>query len=242
MTTDFTSTGISHLQAVGLKGGGPVRIAFRSTNDGWYHQLYANGILVDVTESAEQRELLLDRAYLPSRLTVMAVEPELREEDLTARPPHAPAAPPWVYRVRVPQPPSEAGATRIAVHGDHARGQLDPTALASRLLSPPFSPSWGWGHAPLGEGGFGLDAAAAPGLGGAFGAGPFGAGTQLTVLAAALAEDGTHHLEVRSVGPDGQHEVILEEEIEAHPPPPSPSSLRAVAYDNENQTLTLEIV
>jgi len=242
MSIAFTTDNIDRLQAVELDPPRGWEITFRSANEALHHQLYINGVLADFTDTTDQRSFTVDAARFPRELAVAAVDRDNRAVDMSDRLDPEVQQPPWVYRASVVRSPNQQGGSRIVILGDHATGQIDPLALAERKLRPEWSPRWGFGDDPFALGGFGYDAASAPGLGkGAFGAGAFGQDAEVLVISAALAEEGTHRVLLRVISQSGTYADGPVENISACPPPAPPSSLQATDYDAQTNTLTLQI-
>lgn len=241
-TMDFTTDNIEGLRVEpgGLPAGG--QVSFRSSNVGMCHQLYVNGRLAQWTEAAEGRSFRLPPDARPRQVVVAAVAPALKAVDFSCRLPQEVRQPPWVYRPLVVRDPRYGRGCRMALLGDHASGRKDDRPLAVTEVWPEWAPRWAWGEGFFGRGGFGLDAVQAPGFGaGCFGGGLFGADEAALDLVASLAEEGVHHLALRLLGSDGAIVDGPDAAFLAHPPPAPPRSVTAVAYDNLNQILTLQI-
>jgi hypothetical protein len=241
MTTPFTIEGIDDLQARPLADGG-AEVTFHSDNEGLHHQLYVNGALADWTEDAADRSFFLAELPAAARLVVVAVQAADRQTDFSATGASPLAPPPWVVHVAVPRGPWHGPGERVALLGDHRRGQIDPVALAVADVWPAWAAHLGWGQDAFGAATFGLDSSAAPGFAaGAFGAGPFGLDGDVVHLSAALAEEGLHHLVVRRIQPDGHTADGEQMTFLSTPPPPPPARIDATAYDAQTATLTLEL-
>ncbi len=240
MSDEFTTDNITQLRAVPRGTGWEIR--FASGNAACCHQLYVNGRLADWTDTAAQRAFALDVILGgPAEILVAAVAPALRRTDLSARLSDAQRNPAWVYRASVVRSHRHGRGDCAALLGDHATGQIDDCPLDRQELRPAWLDEWGLGAGPFGSGGFGYDAAAAPGLRGAFGAGPFGIGAELLELSAALAEEGAHQLLVRTIAPDGRGADGEPVAFQAAPPPAPPAAVTITDYDAETQTVTIQI-
>jgi hypothetical protein len=240
MTASFILDGIDDLQVRSLPGGG-AEVTFRSDNAGLHHQLYVNGSLADWTEEPGERSFFLADLPQACRLVVVAVEASDRQTDFSsATGPLAP--PPWVVRVAVPCGAWRAPGERVALLGDHARGQIDPEPLATADAWPAWAGHLGWGKDAFGAAAFGLDSSAAPGFsGGPFGAGFFGLDGQVVHLSAALPQEGLHRLVVRRIQTDGRTSDGPEFAFLSTPPPAAPAGIEATAYDGAAGTLTLQL-
>jgi hypothetical protein len=151
------------------------------------------------------------------------------------------AAPPWLCRLRLPRNTANRPGDRLAVHHDNATGTVDETPALRENLWPPQSSMWGFGVDAFGRGGFGLDAAAAPGLAGAFGLGPFGIDREVMTMDLPLTADGLHAIEARAVSFDGETSTAATTTFTAAPPPPPAIAIQAVDYDPDTQRLTFQI-
>jgi hypothetical protein len=239
---DFTTDNIDRLEAEPLDWPGGWRVTFRSAHSGMHHQVYLNGCLADWTDHPDQRSFLVQADGVPRQVVIAAVSARVRSIDMSSRLAASFRQPGWVYRVAIGRSPRYGPGTRLAIHGDHAAGRLDPAALDAREVWPPSAPRWAWGEDLFGMGGFGYDGTAAPGLGmGAFGAGLFGLDEVLVYLAAALAEDGEHRIVLRAVAPDGSYAQAEPITATAHPPPLPAGGCRVSGYDAQTDTLTLQI-
>jgi hypothetical protein len=242
MTTDFTTDNIDRLNASPLEGLRGWEITFRSANEGMHHQLYANGRLADWTESPAQRRFVLDIEEAPRQVAIAAVSAANRAVDMSAHLPQGVRQPAWVHRLRVVRSIQHRPGSRLAVLGDHATGQMDPTPLVVLDLWPAWAPRWAWGEYPFGMGGFGHGGTGAPGFGkGGFGAGSFGMDADLLRIDVPLAEEGTHRIVLRTLGPDGRSADSAAQEVTATPPPAPATSLSATQYDPQAGKLTLQI-
>jgi len=242
MSEFFTTDGIDRLQAQpdGAPDGG-WRVSFRSVHEGRHHQLYANGVLADWTDSPDERAFRVDPPAGPVELVVAAVERGLRATDLSDHLDTSQRERGWVFRVDVVRDPNQPRDAELLLRGDRATGTLCETPLARQRLWDERLPRWGWGEDRFGRGAFGLDAAAAPGFGrGAFAAGPFGTGQDAVALAAALSETGTHQLCVRSQTPAGLLADGAVLSFQAAPPPPPPNFVIVTSYDPATHALTLQ--
>ncbi len=242
MTAALTIDNIDRLRTNDLDPPRGWEVVFRSLNAGMHHQLYVNGRLADWTDTPEQRRFLLAGAHAPREICVAAVAAEDRAADLSDQLPEGVRNTGWVYRASVVRFIGHAAADRVALHTDHATGELDPEPLVVREIWPAWAPRWAWGESAFGLGGFGYGGVGAPGLGkGAFGAASFGMDADLIHLAAELAEDGTHTLVLRTLASDGRFADAEAEQVAAHPPPTPPAALEVAGYDPQTHTLTLEI-
>jgi hypothetical protein len=237
MSDVFTTDNIDGLVARSLAYGW--EIAFRSTNAGMHHQLYVNGRLADWSDTTEQRSFLLPPVKGPCRIAIAAVDRRRRDMDMSGRNDDLPGPPDWVCSVGVPRTSNLGLYDRVALLGDHATGEMDPTPLVIRDVRPNEVDLWG--HGPFGLEGSGMGGLGTPGFGaGAFGAGEFGFDADLIFLETVLNQSGLHHLLVRILGQDGGYADSEPFMIAAAPPPPAPTDLAATVYDAQTHTLTLE--
>ena len=242
MSGTFATDNIDALQAFPSADGNAWQITFRSTNEERFHQLYVNGRLADFSDTTAQRSFLVDAAPHPQDVLVVAVDGDLRHVDLSDRLDTFAGRSSWTYRAEVVRSASDRPGARLVLLGDHATGVLDPVPLATRELHPEWSARWGFGDDAFGEGGFGYDAAPAPGLGrGTFGAGPFGHGAETFLMEVPLPEEGQHQLQLRVVNPDGLYADGPLQTLTSCPPPACAGALVPVSYDPQTQTLTLQI-
>jgi len=241
MTTEFTTDNIDGLVALPIDTAGGWRVTFRSANAGMHHQLYVNGRLADWTDTAAQPGFELGAEAYPRELTVAAVAPARRMEDCSHLLPKSHSSDGWVFRASVLRREAHQPGDVLAVHGDHAAGEMDPAPLLVRELYPRWLPRWGWGFSPFGDGAFGFGGAGAPGFGeGAFGA-VFAAGAEALRLSVPLAEEGRHELVLRTLSSDGRCADAESRFFDSAPPPAPAKALHAIDYDAQTQTLTLEI-
>ena len=214
-------------------------IVFTSPHDGLHHQLSADGELADFTETPTQRHFRIEGSPAPRQFVIGAVDAEHRLANLSALLPAELRCPAWVYHARI-VPPPPGTACRLELLGDHATGQMDPLPLATLTLETDSLPRWGFGRGRFGQEAMGHDLVDAPGLGGgAFGAGMLGADAELLSLTAALPEEGTHQLLLRTVAGDGSFADGQLMHVESHPPPQPLASITAVSYDDGKLTLAL---
>jgi hypothetical protein len=243
MSDPFTTQNISNLRARPLAGGG-YEITFDSANEGLYHQLYVNGRLADWTEDPAQRSFFLASPANSCRLAVAAVDREHLRTDFS----HASAGeetlspPPWIFRTLAVRWPWRRAGDRVALLGDHATGQMDPTPLLVRDVWPAWTDRLGWQEDLSGPPAPGQDEAVAMGFGlGALGAGPFGLDSDVIVLEAALEEEGRHRLVLRRISADGQCTDGPPMTFLSYPPPAPPTRLKATSYDATGGVLTLQV-
>jgi len=204
MTAIFTTDEIDRLQSRKLDPPRGWEITFRSSNAGLQHQLYINGALADVSDTAEQRAFYLPDDACPREVAITAVQPLYRHADISNLLPFAVGKPGWVYSASVIRSIAHHAGDRIALHTDHTTGQLDSEPLLTRELWPAWAPRWVWGESLFGAGGFGFGGIGAPGMGkGALGAGMFGMDADLICIHAALSEPGEHQVVLRTLAEDG---------------------------------------
>lgn len=239
MTAALTTDNIDRLQALELASGGWT-ITFASNNDGLYHQLYVNGRLADFADTAAQREFHLELADYPRQVVIAAVDYDHRTvefSDLLGEDGQTP----WVYEVSVVRP-AHGLTSRIELMGDHATGLFDDEPLMTLDLQPDWEDEWGFGSDNFGFGGAGYSCSTAPGAGeGSFGAGDFGIDAHLLTLSAALPEEGDHQLRLRVISKDGLYTDGATTIFSSTPPPAVVPSITATSYDNQSETLTLQI-
>ena len=239
MTVTFATDNIDHLQAVELASGGWT-VTFRSGNIALHHQLYVNGKLADFTDTAAQREFHLELADYPRQIVIAAVDRDHRTagfSDLLG----PDGQTPWVYEVSLIKPP-HSQASRIALMGDHATGLFDDEPLMTLDLQPDWDDEWGFGSDSFGVGGAGYSGSTAPGAGkGAFGVGEFGIDAHVLTLRVALGEDGDHQLRLRVTSKDGLYADGPTTIFSSTPPPAVIPLITATSYDNQTETLTLQI-
>jgi hypothetical protein len=243
MSAPFTPQNIDDLRAHPLDGGG-YEVTFRSTNEGFYHQLYVNGRLADWSESPAQRSFFLAELADSSRLAILAVDHEYLRTDFSSSSacPDVLSPPPWLFRTLVLRGPSCGPGDRVALLGDHATGQMDPDPLLTREAWPAWTDRFGWGQDAFGLPAFGYDTTGAVGFAlGVFGAGPFGLDGDVIVLETALEQEGRHQLVLRRIQPDGQFTDGPVMTFRSYPPPAPPVRLEATSYDADSGVLTLQL-
>ncbi len=217
-------------------------VTFRSHNPGMYHQLYANGALVAWTDTTDQRAFLVEAADCPTELTITAVDPAKRTEDLSDHLPISLRRPGWVYRSWILRSVSYPRGSRLEVFDDHATGELDAEPITSMPAWPESLPRFAWGQDVFGRGALGYDGFLAPGLGkGAFGAGMFGFGVDLISTSIPLPEEGMHRIVFRVTTPDGTQVETQLENIRSAPPPLPPDAFYVSNYEPQTGLLTLHI-
>ena len=242
MTATFITDSIDRLQSAKLDPPRGWEVTFRSSNTGLHHQLYVNGQLADVTDTAEQRTFCLPADTSPMEVAIAAVDRLNRETDMSDRLPPPLRNPGWVYSSSVVQSVSHRIGDRLSCHKDHTTGQVDPQPLMVREIWPAWVPRWAWGEIAFGAGGFGYGGTGAPGLGkGAFGAGPFGMNADVLHIYAPLSEEGNHQIVLRTVAQDGRSVDSETQNFAATPPPKPAASITVTQYDIETHTLTLAI-
>jgi hypothetical protein len=241
MTTTFITTGIDQLQASPRSGGGWL-ISFRSQHEGLFHQLYANGRLVDWTDLPEQRQFLLPEAAWPREVCVAAVQEQDRATDLSSHLPSEIRDPDWIYNVRLARQIAQRRGDLVEVMGDQATGQTPEALLAAEEPWPAHLERWGFGEEDFGQDSFGFECAAAPGLGmGGFGGGEFGMDGGVMELDVPLQEEGRHNLQVLLRRQDGQVAALPLVQIESSPPPAPTRRIAFDHYDALDHQITLSI-
>jgi hypothetical protein len=241
MSDPFTTQNIDNLRARPLAGSG-YEIAFDSANEGFYHQIYINGRLVDWTENPTHRSFFLADLASSCRLAVLAVDHEHLRTDFSAVCGEVLSPPPWIFRTLAVRWPWQGPGDRVALLGDHATGQMDPTPLLVRDVWPAWTDRLGWQEGLSGPPIPGQDEDVAMGFGlGAFGAGPFGLDSDVITLEAALEEEGLHHLVLRRIFADGQYTDGPPMTFLSYPPPAPPARLEATSYDAPSSVLTLQL-
>ena len=239
MTTTLITDNIDHLQASELASGG-WGITFESDNSGLHHQLYVNGNLADSTDTVTQREFHLELADYPRQVTIAAVDSDHRTVDFSDLLGED-AQTPWLYQISVVKPP-HGQTDRISLMGDHATGLFDDEPLVRLDLQPDWEDEWGFGCDSFGFGGAGFSSSSAPGAGkGAFGAGQFGIDAHVLTMSVALPEEGDHQLRLRVMSQDDLYTEGSIINFSSTPPPAVIPSITATSYDNQTETLTLEI-
>lgn len=242
MTPNFTTDNIDCLQANPLEAPHGWEITFRSTNGSMHHQLYLNGQLADWTDTTDQRKFLLETDSAPREVFIVAVDADCRAVDISKYLSPSLSRPNWTYQASVVRSTGHRPGDRLLLLGDHATGEMDSAPLMVRELCPAWAVRWAWGQGAFGLGGFGYGGLDAPGLGrGAFGAGLFGIGADVVSIVAALEEEGTHQLVLRTVDSEGQFTDSQIQTVAASPPPESPASVTITDYDSQNNTLTLQV-
>lgn len=242
MTTALTSENIQTLHGERLAGLSGWEISFRSDNQGMHHQMYVNGQLADFTDTLSQRAFHVDLEDFPQEIAIVAVDSHRRMSDMSAELPSQLGQPTWIRRIVAVQQPQLPVGSLLAYMDDHTTGQMDSSPLVERIISPAWSPNWGFGNDCFAYGGFGYDATAAPGCGqGTFGAGGFGFDARTTQLAASLSEEGLHQCLIRLTSPENISVDARPEEVSSLPPPEPPAKLQAVSYNAETQQLNLQI-
>ncbi len=240
MTLTLITDNIDQLRATEAASGW--MITFRSTNTGYHHQLYANGRLVDWTESLAQRTMYCDAAAYPYELIVAAVSSGDQTADLSDQLPQEPGTAAYVFEASVVRSPMHPRGSRLLVLGDRATGQLGSEPLKTYELLPDWLAKWGFGENPFGQTDLGHDSRGSLGYGmGGMGGGPFGVEAEIMNVSVPLAEEGTHQIVLRVLNPDGSYSDGPTQFVQSTPPPAPPISLYASDYDNSTQTLTLQI-
>ncbi len=239
MTATLTTDNIDSLQAIELAAGGWT-VTFASGNIALHHQLYVNAKLADFTDTLAQREFHLELADYPRQIVIAAVDRDHRTTDFSDLLGQD-GQTPWVYEVSLVRP-SHSQTNRIALMGDHATGLFDDEPLMTLDLQPDWDDEWGFGTDSFGFGGAGYSGSTAPGAGkGAFGAGEFGIDAHLLTLSVALSEAGDHQLRLRVISKDGLYADGPITVFSSTPPPAVIPSITATSYDNQTETLTLQI-
>lgn len=219
------------------------RLTFRSRNDGRMHQLYVNGRLADVTDTAAQRFFEVSAQTFPMELAVAAVAGEFRFEDHFSELPSGVAEPGWVYRPNVLRSVQHRPGDRLAVLHDAASGTMSDQAAVRREVWPAGIPHWGWGCGVLGRGGFGLDADLAPGFGGGlFGLGPMGVDVERMDLSLPLKNEGLHDVELCVMTAEGKSSAAVEDTFTAHPPPAPLEAITATNYNPDTHLLSISLM
>ena len=241
MTTTLVTSGIDQVLAEPAGHWGWT-IRFRSANAGLHHQLYVNGRLADWTDVLQQRCFAIPQPTGIASIRVAAVEASARTTDLGEQLPPEERQPSWAYRPRVVRPADRRPGEVLEILSDHATGQLSDVPVASAEVSPAWVARWAFGDDPFGQGGFGYDGVSAPGLGqGAFGAGLFGMGADLIEVEAALAEEGTQQIVLRTRRPSAEVADGDPLYLQVAPPPAPPAGLTPLDYDHQTQQLQLQI-
>ncbi len=242
MTPTFTFENIDRLTTAEMPNQLGWAITFRSLNEGMCHQLYANGRLVDWTDSPQQRSFTLPVSDKPVEVAIIAVDPDERQTNLTGYLPDEAGSFNWIHTENAVRGISHPAGNRFEMLTDRATGQFDTEPVASREIWPAWLNRWGFGEDKFALGGFGYGGSTAPGLGcGAFGAGMFGINTDTAELTAVLAETGTHQIVVRTTTPNNQYAAASTKQIAATPPPAPPDGIAVNNYDHSTGTLILEI-
>lgn len=242
MIANFTTDNIDNLRAVPSDAPGRWKLTFRSGNDGLCHQLYVNGRLTDWTDTTEQRDFLVESPDGPPEVLIAAVHSEDRTVGFEQLLAPTTSSPDWTYRGSVVRSSAHCSRSSVQLFTDRATGQMDPSPRLTREIWPDWAPRWTWGEDLFGQGGFGYDGKAAPGFGkGSSGAGLFGIDTDVIALEAALLEEGTHQVLLRTVTPEGNHADADIQTVASAPPPIPPTSLTVTQYDPQTQILTIEI-
>lgn len=215
-------------------------VTFRSANPGCCHQLYANGRLVDATDTPDQRSFELSATNASRELAILAVPPRQRWDNLTHLLPDNLRTPSWVYRPAVPRSTAHSPGEVLELRHDHATGTLDEHPSLYHACWPDTSMHWGWGLGGFGIGGFGVDGDLAPGFGlSPFGTGPLGFDAILFDLELAFANPGLHQIAMNIRSPEGALSTTVENSVAAQPPPSPPNDLSVESYDVEHESLTL---
>lgn len=239
MTATLTTDNIDRLQAVELASGGWT-VTFESNNSGLHHQLYVNGSLADFSDTADQREFQLELANYPLQVAIAAVDSDHRTvdfSDLLGQDGQTP----WLYEVSLVKP-AYGQIDRIALMGDHATGVFDDEPLTTLDLQGDWEDEWGFGCDDFGFGGAGYAGSTAPGAGmGAFGVGQFGIDAHLLTMSVALPEAGAHQLRLRIISENGVYTEGAITNFSSTPPPAVIPSITATSYDDQTETLTLQI-
>ncbi len=236
MTGQFTTEGIDGLSALPRAVPPGWRVRFRSKHAGMAHQLYVNGRLADWTDTTDRRSFTLDD-YGPCELTVAAVAPRERATDFSHLLPDEVRRPAWVFEAAIPRGTDLGRSDRIEAT---IVGEAGP--IASFEAWPEHIRRWAWGEDRFGKGGFGYDGSLAPGAGlGAFGAGAFGMDADVIRLRMPIPATGEHEITIRSVSDKGPAAELPPIQFISAPPPAAPESIAVAAYDNQTQTVTLQI-
>ncbi len=217
------------------------QVRFHSTHAGCHHQLYINGQLADVTDTPQQRAFDVVADTSAQELAVIAVPARYRYNNFAAELPASAGRPPWVCPLRLPLNTTHHPTEILHVYHDNATGLLADEPALRQPLWPSSSAPWGFGTDAFGEGGFGFDASAAPGLAGAFGLGPFGIDRECLTVDIPLQSEGLHQLELRATATSGEESDPTTTTFSAAPPPAPVAGLAATAYDSANHILTLQI-
>lgn len=213
---------------------------FRSPHAGC-HQLYANGELIDATDTPAQRTFQVATGYVAQELAIVAVDPARRWEDASNALPAALRRPPWLVSFTVIRSMDHRPGQQLWLRHDHATGTIQDETKQSREIWPTDRPHPGFGQGRFGAGGFGIDGDLAIGWSaGLFGLGPFGLGGDAINFRLALQHDGLHQIHLQAVSPDGGQSPPLTRDARSFPPPapPGPHSLRTSTTQPEILILT----
>ncbi len=227
------------LRAWPLTDGRGYGVSFDSPHAGRYHQLYVNGQLADCTDTAEERQFVIDTGGRAIRVAVAAVAASDRYVDGSSDLPVESAAN-WQVTMealrRIEHQPDETWSLMVT------RPHQSPVAASGEPVWPAWTQRWALGEDAMGMGGFGWDGHYAPGVGlGHFGRGRLGFDVCSASLAASLTTSGQHVCFIRVADPAGNQRDSDTLTLTATPPPASPAGLTIVAYDETQHTLTVAV-
>lgn len=234
--------GITNLRLLPTNRPGGWQVRFDSPHADCCHQLYANGQLVDWTDSTSERAFDITAIETPAELCILAVAPETRSSEYTSALPADSANPPWIHTLRIPRDLAYRPGDRVEVFRDDTTGAWESTPVVRREYWPSSIEHWGFGLCSWGSGGFGVDGETAPGMGtGEFGVGPFGFGGDSLRFDVPLPESRTCNIKLQTRSHEGglsSPELLA---VRSYPPPKPATSITALRYDTYAQQLILQI-